>query len=81
MACARPIIGSIDGVSAKIINDSKSGFTCEPGNPKLLAKIIKKMTKLSTQERIEMSKNGHKYYIKNFDKNVVINKLISVINQ
>ena len=81
MACARPIIGSIDGVSAKIINDSKSGFTCEPENPKLLAQIIKQMTKLSAQERIEMSKNGRKYYLKNFDKNIVINKLITEINQ
>ena len=68
-------------LKAKIINDSKSGFTCEPGNPKLLAKIIKQMTKLSAQERIEMSKNGRNYYLKKFDKNVVINKLITVINQ
>ncbi len=81
MACARPIIASIDGVSAKIINDSKSGFTCKSGDPKLLAKIIKRMSKLSAHERVKMSKNAYKYYKKNFDKEIVISKLISIINQ
>lgn len=81
MACARPIIASIGGITAKIINDSNCGFTSNPGDSKLLAKNIIKMIKLSNQERVLMSTNAFKYYKKNFDKKIIMNKLETLLNQ
>ena len=81
MVCARPIIGSIDGVTAKIINDSNCGFTSNPGDHKSLAKNIVKMIELSNEERVRMSNNASDYYIKNFDKKIIMNKLETLLNQ
>ena len=81
MACGRPIIASIGGVTAKIINDSNCGFTSNPGDSRSLAKNIIKMIKLSNEKRTEMSDNAIKYYKKNFDKNIIINKLESLLIQ
>ena len=81
MACGRPIIASIGGVTAKIINESNCGFSSNPGDSILLAKNIIKMLRLSNEERIEMSTNAFKYYEKNFDKNIIMNKLETLLNQ
>lgn len=81
MACGRPIIASISGVTAKIINESNCGFSSNPGDSILLAKNIIKMLRLSNEERIEMSTNAIKYYEKNFDKKIIMNKLETLLNQ
>ena len=81
MACGRPIIASIGGVTAKIIKESNCGFNSKPGDSKLLAKNIIKMLKLSNKEKIVMSTNALKYYKKNFDKKIIMNKLETLLNQ
>ena len=81
MACGRPIIASIGGVTAKIIKESNCGFNSKPGDYKLLAKNIIKMLKLSNKEKIVMSTNALKYYKKNFDKKIIMNKLETLLNQ
>ena len=40
LACGRPIIGSLCGIGADIINESKSGYNAEAENPKALADSI-----------------------------------------
>ena len=39
------------------------------------------MLRLSNEERIEMSTNAIKYYEKNFDKKIIMNKLETLLNQ
>ena len=53
----------------------------KPGDSIRLAKNIIKMLKLSNEERIEMSTNAFKYYEKNFDKKIIMNKLETLLNQ
>lgn len=81
MACGRPIIGSIDGVTAKIIQNSNSGFVSEPDDSTMLAQTIKKMINLSDKERLKMGDNALKYYNNNFNKEMVINNLINMLNE
>ena len=77
MACKKPILASIDGITNKIINQSKSGYASSSNDiSKLVDNIIK--LKDSDQHSLEiMGKNSYEYYNKNFSKKIVLDKLVS----
>ncbi len=54
LACAKPIIASLAGEGAKIIEKSQAGFSCPPENPSALAELVLKMYYMDERERGEM---------------------------
>jgi glycosyltransferase involved in cell wall biosynthesis len=79
LAAAKPILASLDGEGARIIQESGSGFTCESQNAEKLSDIVVKMYKLSKQEREKMGHNGRQYYVENFEKEVLLSKLTAFL--
>ena len=75
LACGKPIIGALDGIGRKIINDSGAGLCSEAENSVELAKQILKMSKSSIEKRKSFSKNGLKYFKSNFEKEKLLKKL------
>jgi hypothetical protein len=47
----------------------------------MLAETIKKMINLSDIERLKMGDNALKYYNNNFNKEIVLNNLINMLNE
>ena len=81
LACGKPIIGSLNGIGAKIINDSKSGFVSNSEDSEALANSIFKFSKLSINNRKELGLNGRKYYEKEFDRNNLLKRLINIFEK
>ncbi len=77
LACGRPIIGSLNGIGAKIIIDSKSGFVSKSEDSKGLAESIIRFSKLNDSERAQFGQNARQYFLK---KNLKKNKTIKKIN-
>ena len=75
LACGRPIIGALDGIGNKIIRDSKSGYSSEAENEKLLADNILKIFKASMVEKEKLSGNAIAYFNKNFNKDYLLEDL------
>jgi glycosyltransferase involved in cell wall biosynthesis len=75
LASAKPIIAMIDGESARIIEQSKSGITVPSEDALGLAEAIKTMHKMSPEKLRRMGKNGRNYYLANFDFKQTLNKL------
>lgn len=75
LACGKPIIGAIDGIGRKVIDDSGAGLCSETGNPTELAKQILKMSRSSLQQRNKFSKNALDYFKNNFEKEKLLKKL------
>ena len=75
LASGKPIVGALDGIGNKIINNSKAGYCVDSDDYKELSKIIYKIFKLSENERIEMGNLGLNYFQKNFEKEKLLNKL------
>ena len=75
LACGKPIIGALDGIGRKIINDSGAGLCSEAENSAELANQILKMSKFSLEKRKGFSKNGLKYFKSNFEKEKLLKKL------
>ena len=80
MACEKPILGSIDGITQKIIAESKSGFASNAGDVNELVENIIKLKNLDKSDLEELGKNSHLYYKNNFSKELVVNKLIKILS-
>ncbi|HMR84341.1 MAG TPA: glycosyltransferase family 4 protein [Niabella sp.] len=80
MACGKPIIASLDGEGAKIVSESGAGFSSPAEDAETLAKIILKMYYLTEEERKEMGQNAIKYFNKNFERELLLDRLIEILN-
>jgi len=78
LACGKPIIGSIDGIGSDIIINSKSGYATASENSEMLAKSIIRFSNLTKKEKLDMGENARKYFIKEFERNKLLLKLIDI---
>ena len=75
LACGKPIIASIDGEGAKIVNEAKCGLTSPAEDSLKLSEGIKELIALDKSKRSEMGNNGRAYYEKKFDRNYLLKRL------
>jgi len=71
LACEKPILASLDGEGARIIEEANAGFTSESENAAALAQNILQLQN-STQK-----KNGRQYFEKNFSRALLLSKIES----
>tara|TARA_B110000003_G_scaffold166561_1_gene166548 strand:- start:252 stop:977 length:726 start_codon:yes stop_codon:yes gene_type:complete len=81
LACGKPIIASLDGIGAKIVNDASCGFSSGAENFHGLAESIIAFSKLKDIDKINLGKNGRKYYEKEFDRKKLLSKLIDIFEK
>lgn len=80
LACGKPIIGSLNGEGAFIIEEAKAGFTSPAENDELLADAIIKLYKLSEGERIEIGRNARTFFEKEFERETLLDKLELILS-
>jgi len=81
MACKKPVLLLIDGVSREMVEKAECGFYAEPENGTEILKVILQFTKLSMKELEDMGTNGYDYAKKHFDRKVIAKKYIySILN-
>lgn len=80
LACAKPIIAALDGEGAKIIRESKAGFVSPSGDAGELARHILKMYDLGENARARASENAKRYFLDNFERETLINKLLEIFS-
>lgn len=81
LACGKPIIGALDGEGAKVILEAKAGLVATASNPVGLAEIILELYSQSPKERQEMCINSRKYFEENFERELLLDKLIHIFNE
>lgn len=79
LACGKPIIGSLDGIGAQIINDSKCGFTSKAESVKELVESILRLYNLSIEDRKSLGNNGRNYFEKEFERESLLDKLENIL--
>lgn len=75
LASGKPVIAMIDGEAAKVVIESGAGMTCSSGDVEGLARIVRAMGSLSASERAEMGLAGRRYYLKQFSKENLFQRL------
>ena len=78
MAAGKPIIASINGESATVIQRAKCGIYCEAEDYKKLAKL---MVEFKSIDYKELSINSRKYYDNNFRKERFMDNLLSIMEE
>ncbi len=74
MASGRVVVGAIDGETQTVLNASQGGYCGEAENARLLAINIKNLKE--SNQAVELGRKNREYYLKNFDKDTFIDKLI-----
>ena len=72
LKAGKPILSSLDGEGAEVIQESISGLNVESEDFIGLANAALKMSELSKESLSQMGINGKKYYDKNFDVNSIL---------
>lgn len=70
----KPVIASVNGDAANLIEKAEAGFTAKAMNPASLATAVKKLYNLSEIERNQMGLRGREYYFKNLSPTVQVKK-------
>lgn len=81
LASGRPIIASLFGEPAKVIERADAGLVCAPEDASALAKLIKDFFSLSEKDRERFGRNGHAYYRAHFTQRNVIDKIVALLER
>lgn len=75
MACAKPIIASLDGEGARIVTESGAGIAVPAQEPLKLASAIEKMIDNYEADGGEYARNGLAYFEKNYESEKLFDAL------
>lgn len=75
LASGKPVIAMIDGEAARVVQESGAGMTCRSGDAAALADIVKIMASMTSGRRDEMGAAGRQYYLDNFPKSRLFDRL------
>ena len=79
MSAGIPIIGSLSGEGARIIEVAGAGLCAPAAQPGVLAGRILKLMNFSSVERTAMGMNGVKYFNENFERSKVVSKIEEIL--
>lgn len=79
LAAGKPIIASLRGEGARVIEEAGAGKICEPENSRLLADSILELMSHSPAEREKMGRAGLNYFNENFDMDHQVECLVDIL--
>lgn len=79
MACGKPILVSLDGEGAEIVKRAGCGYTSPAEDANTLAENILKLYNDSEEVRKEMGNNAVKYFNENFEREMLLDRLIEIL--
>lgn len=81
MACAKPIVASLSGEGARIIQKARAGIAAPPSEPRALANAILELRDLPEDERAQLGKNALDYFKANYSPDIVYGNLEAWLNE
>jgi len=80
MACKRPVLLAIDGVSRELVETAQCGLFIEPENPADFVRIIQKI-KSDVELQKSMGENGYAYAKEHFDRDVLATRYLKYLDE
>ncbi|HHT9112437.1 MAG TPA: glycosyltransferase family 4 protein [Candidatus Wunengus sp. YC65] len=75
LACGKPIIAALEGEGGRLIAESKAGIPCPAEDSNALAEAVLKIYKMPKAQLENMGNQGRKYYLANFERKMLIDRL------
>ncbi len=76
LVAGEPIIASLDGEGARIVNEAGVGVICAAESPEELADVVKQLHDMSVQQCEQMAVNAVSYYQEIFEPLMLAKKLM-----
>lgn len=76
MAVGRPIIASMNGEGARLVQEAGAGVSVPAEDGAALAEAILKLHSMSAVDRDRLGENGRRYYRQHFDHDQLVDELI-----
>ncbi|MBU4117851.1 MAG: glycosyltransferase family 4 protein, partial [Proteobacteria bacterium] len=70
-----PLLGMLDGEGANIIRDAEAGLVCPAGDANGLAQSVRQLAAMPRLERLRLGSNGRDYAKKEFNREVLMDRL------
>jgi glycosyltransferase involved in cell wall biosynthesis len=81
LACAKPILGALNGEGAAILEESAAAFVGPAGDDRVLAENALRLARTGHEERDRMGRAGRAYCEANFDRRRLLDRLESFIQR
>jgi colanic acid biosynthesis glycosyl transferase WcaI len=81
LAAGRPVVGSIDGEAARIIEESGAGWAAAAGDAAGLAAVVRRMMALPAGERAAMGQSGREFARRHFDRSRCLDQLEATLSE
>lgn len=78
-AAGRPILASMDGEGARVVQQAGCGFTSPAEDAEALAENLLRLYRLPAEERAEMGRRGRAYNAAHFDRGALLRQLAGFI--
>lgn len=80
MACEKPILASLDGEGARVVEVSNCGYTSPSEDAEALAENVIRLYNNDEVSRNQMGKNALEYFKTEFEREILLDRLISILN-
>lgn len=80
LACGKPILSSLDGEGSRIIQEAGAGLSCQASSPEQFSNVIINFMAIPKAAKDNMGTSARIYYEKNFERNMLIDRLVSILN-
>ena len=81
LAAGKPIIASLDGEGARVIEESGAGVSCSAEDAAALAAAVLRLRAIPSDELLRMGEAGQIYYQQHFDPAALATKLVKHFSQ
>tara|TARA_R110002050_G_scaffold57423_3_gene128997 strand:+ start:136994 stop:138244 length:1251 start_codon:yes stop_codon:yes gene_type:complete len=81
MSSGRPIIATINGEAARVIDEAGAGLTCPAQDVEALVVTIGQFYNMKPLEREKLGQQGRKYFLENFEMKQQSKRLIEILEQ
>lgn len=79
MSQGKPVLAMINGDGADLVREANCGMSVPAGHSKELAEVVRSFASMSKNNLDIFGLNGKTYYKKNFDKEMRMNQLVSLL--
>lgn len=79
LAAGKPIIASLNGEGARIINEAGAGLSCPAEDVEVLVDCIKQLYKMPLEQRQQMGQRGYAYFMKHYEMSGQAKRLVEIL--
>lgn len=79
LASGRPIVASVRGEAARILQEAGAGVSCPPENAEAMAASIRELYQRDAADREAMGQAGRQYFDDNFDMDKQVQQLVELL--